>query len=102
MANINKTELLELVKAGYTDKEIAEMLHYSRSTIQRIRKQFGISRYITIYNKEMYLRMKELNLTDDQVAFVYGSSRRDLNKWKCKVGLSKKRKGPSKLSSSEV
>lgn len=89
--DIPRTELLEHVKDGKTDREIASLYYCSESTINRIRKDYGIARYIRVYDKPMYQRMKELGLTDEQVCHIWACGRRDLNKWKHRAGLSKHR-----------
>jgi hypothetical protein len=89
--DISKSEMTALVKDGLSDREIASMYFVSESTIQRIRKEYGIGRYVKVYDKQMYLRMKDCGLTDEQIAYIFGSSRRDLNKWKYRAGLTKKR-----------
>jgi hypothetical protein len=90
--DISKKEMLELVADGLTDKEIAKKYFCSESTIQRIRSEYGIGRYVKIYNVGEYLRMKQLGLSDEEVCFVYGVSRRALNNWKYRNGLTKKYK----------
>lgn len=91
--DIPKNEIATLVKEGKTDKEIAEIIHASESTVQRYRMKYGINKGLksSIYDKAMYLRMKECNLTDEQIAYIWGSKRRNLTKWKYREGLTVKR-----------
>jgi hypothetical protein len=99
---ISKSEMLALVKDGFTDNEIAEKYFVGKSTIQRIRTDYGIGRYVKIYDKQMYLRMKELELTDEQICYIWCCSRRDLSKWKSRVGLSKRRNGHGDREGKEI
>lgn len=90
--DIPRDILLELVKEGKTDKEIGEIIHASESTVQRYRAKYGILKFTkaSTYNKDMYLRMKECSLTDDQIAYIWDSKRRNLNNWKYRMGLTNK------------
>lgn len=91
--DIPKDEIMALVKEGKTDKEIGEVIHVSESTVHRHRMKYGIHKGLksSIYDKAMYLRMKEVGLTDEQIAYVWNSKRRNLNKWKYREGLTVKR-----------
>jgi hypothetical protein len=91
--NLKKDELLIHVKNGLTDQEIAEILHVSDSTVQRYRMKYGIAKPFksAFYDKGMYLRMKELGLSDDQIAYIWDSKRRNLTNWKHRMGLTVKR-----------
>lgn len=98
---ISKSEILACVQSGMTDKEIGEKFNCSESTAQRIRKDYGIGRYVFIYNKGQYERMKQVGLSDEEVCFVWGVSRRHLNQWKYREGLTNKYKQVHKLDRDE-
>lgn len=89
--DLPKEQLLEYVRDGYTDEEIGKLMYCSAATVQRYRAKYGIARYHLIYTKRMYLRMKELGLTDQEVSYIWNCGRRDLTAWKSRVGLSNKR-----------
>lgn len=94
---ISKKKLLEYVQDGLTDREIAEKEFLGESTIQRYRKAYGIGRYVFIYNAGQYERMKQVGLSDDEVCFIWGVTRRKLNTWKSRVGLTHKYKQVHKM-----
>lgn len=91
--DVSKNEILAFVKEGKTDKEIAGIIHTSEETVRRYRWKYGIHKSLksSFYDKAMYLRMKEVGLTDEQIAYIWGSKRRNLNKWKHREGLTVKR-----------
>lgn len=94
---VDKKSLLEHVQDGMTDKEIAEKYLCSESTINRLRKEYGIGRYVFIYNEGEYARMKQVGLSDEEVCFIWGVSRRHLNVWKSRNDLIHKYKQVHKI-----
>lgn len=82
--DVNVLELRKLVEDGFNNREIGEMLYISPSTVQRRLQQYGIKREDKAFIRDMesYIRMKNCGLNDEQVAYVWGISRRKLYNWK--------------------
>lgn len=90
MTIIREFELKQMVMDGMTTKEIASLLYCSVSSVNRAIKKLGIRPVYVVYNRDIYLRMKENNLTEDEVAYIWGVSYSALQSWKSREGLSTK------------
>jgi hypothetical protein len=88
--DITQEKMLEHVKDGMSDKQIADMYYVSESTIQRIRRELGVARYAFTYDRWQYLRMREIGIHDDMIAYIFGVSKRSLMRWKLRAGLTRK------------
>ena len=77
------------VKDGLTDDEIADMYLVDDNTVFRFRKKHGIEkqREKVTRNVDMYYRMKECQLTDEKIAYIWNMSRRALTEWKKREGI---------------
>lgn len=89
MTIIREFELKQMVTDGHTPKEIAEILSCSVSSVNRAIKKLGIRPVYVVYNKEQYYRMIEMNMTDEDVAYVFGVSYGALRTWKSRNGITK-------------
>lgn len=88
MTIIREFELKQMVNDGLSTKEIASLLYCSKATVNRAIKKLGIRPVYVVYNRDIYLRMKEIELTDDNVAHIWGVTYHALQCWKSREGLS--------------
>jgi hypothetical protein len=89
---ISYQELYSMFIDGLTTAEMARRLFVSEATISRRLQEFNLHRDLSRYDKVMYLRMKEVGLSEEQIAYVFCSTKRSLTRWKSRVGLSRKYK----------
>lgn len=87
---------------GLTTAEMARRLFVSETTIRRRLQDFNLTRTPAVYDKTMYLRMKEIGLSEDQIAYVFSSTRRSLTRWKWRAGLTRKYKKRASNPSKDV
>lgn len=72
------------VMDGMTDERIAEIYHVSASVVYKYRVKHNIpkTRAKCQRDVEEYIRMKEVGMTDENIAYVWNLSRRALVSWK--------------------
>ena len=73
---LDYNKMCALVSEGKTDEEIANMYYVHRTTIQRMRRAWGIHKPKNPekYDWGMIQRMLETNLTYDDIAYIYNTT----------------------------
>lgn len=93
------------IKRMHRDKctvaEMARKFHVSESTMHRRIEELGLPKHNPVYDKGMYIRMMELGMSDEDIAYVFCTSVRNLYRFKHRAGLTRKYNKRKKESNDE-
>lgn len=89
---ITEEQMGDCISRGMTDEEIGKKYFCSSTTVERLRRKYGMQRKVTLYDVGMYLRMREKGLSDEDICYIFDTTPKALKNWRWRNGLTLKYK----------